>query len=210
MGSSMQVLFFSSSVRVWTFNEILKLPGGSLCFCLRLWNQDKIREPNNYRHDIQTPSYVTATAFSKWNPTYGLLLTQPLLHFFNMLPCFFGRIRDNPLKYSSAWRPLARLRWAFQHATMASTFPNLPVFRAIASHDPKSTAVIHSKSNRSFTYGELLKDVEAAKIDLYHQLKRTMKDDETIGGQRVAFLVENSYDYVGATVIRPYISWSTS
>ncbi|KAK4694671.1 malonyl-CoA/methylmalonyl-CoA synthetase, partial [Lecanoromycetidae sp. Uapishka_2] len=77
---------------------------------------------------------------------------------------------------------------------MASTFPDLPIFRAISSHDPQSTAIIHSKSNRRFTYGELLKDVEDAKIKLYQQLKAA--SPESIGGQRVAFLVENGYDYV--------------
>jgi acyl-CoA synthetase (AMP-forming)/AMP-acid ligase II len=82
---------------------------------------------------------------------------------------------------------------------MASTFPDLPIFRAIASHDPESTAILHSKSNRRFTYGELLKDVEDAKIKLYHRLKDASPD--SIGGQRVAFLVENGYDYVGASYI---------
>jgi malonyl-CoA/methylmalonyl-CoA synthetase len=79
---------------------------------------------------------------------------------------------------------------------MASTFPDLPIFRAIASHEPESTAIIHSRSNRRFTYGGLLKDVEDAKIKLYRQLKAASPD--SIGGQRVAFLVENGYDYVGA------------
>ena len=85
---------------------------------------------------------------------------------------------------------------------MASTFPDLPIFRAIASHDPHKTAIIHSKSNRRFTYGELLKDVEGARIRLYHQLKAATseKEKEPIGGQRVAFLMENGYDYVGATM----------
>ena len=82
---------------------------------------------------------------------------------------------------------------------MASTFPDLPIFRAIASHDPKSTAIIHSKSERNFTYGELLKDIEGAKITLYSQLRSASAQGESIGGQRVAFLVENSYDYVGAS-----------
>ena len=79
---------------------------------------------------------------------------------------------------------------------MASTFPDLPIFRAIASHDSESIAIIHSKSNRRFPYGELLKDVEDAKIKLYHQLKHV--SPSSVGGQRVAFLVENGYDYVGA------------
>lgn len=82
---------------------------------------------------------------------------------------------------------------------MASTFPDLPIFRAIASHDPKRPAIIHSKSERQFTYGELLKDVEGAKITLYNQLRSASAQGESIGGQRVAFLVENSYDYVGAS-----------
>ena len=91
-------------------------------------------------------------------------------------------------------------RWSFsardQRFRMASTFPDLPIFRAIARHDPESTAIIHSTSARRFKYGELLKDVEDAKIKLYKQLKHT--SPESIGGQRVAFLVENGYDYVGA------------
>lgn len=87
---------------------------------------------------------------------------------------------------------------------MASTFPDLPIFRAIASHDPKSTAIIHSQSERRFTYGELLKDVESAKITLYNQLKAGSAAGDSRGGQRVAFMVENGYDYVGASRSYPY------
>ena len=90
------------------------------------------------------------------------------------------------------------------HFRMASTFPDLPIFRAIANHDPKSTAIIHSRSERSFTYGELLKDVEGAKVTLYNQLKSASAEGESRGGQRVAFLVENGYDYVGASTIYCY------
>ena len=81
---------------------------------------------------------------------------------------------------------------------MASTFPDLPIFRAIASHNPQHTAIIHSKSSRTFTYGELLRDVESAKVKLYGQIKESVGENEPLGGQRIAFLVENSYDYVGA------------
>ena len=79
---------------------------------------------------------------------------------------------------------------------MASTLPRLPVFEAVASHDPKSTAVIHSISGRHFTYGELLQDV----ADASHKL-RQQADTTELAGQRVAFLVENGYDYVGARII---------
>lgn len=75
---------------------------------------------------------------------------------------------------------------------MASTLPRLPIFEAIAKHDPKSTVVVHSKSGRTFTYGQLLSDVAAAKA----RLVKENGDGGKIEGQRIAFLVENSYDYV--------------
>ncbi|KAJ4297024.1 hypothetical protein N0V88_003940 [Collariella sp. IMI 366227] len=74
---------------------------------------------------------------------------------------------------------------------MASTLPKLPVFEAVARHDPDSTAVIHSNSGRQFRYGELLGDVCKVRQRLYETAGR-----DNLDGERVAFLVENSYDYV--------------
>lgn len=79
-----------------------------------------------------------------------------------------------------------------QYHRMASTLPKLPVFEAISQHDPQRTAVIHSRSGRRFTYGELLKDVADASSKLRQSAGRTDLD-----GRRIAFLVENGYDYVG-------------
>jgi len=76
---------------------------------------------------------------------------------------------------------------------MASTLPNLPVFQAIASHKPDSIAVVHGVSGRNFTYGSLLRDVAVAKGQLHR-----IAQGNSLKGERVAFLVENSYDYVGA------------
>ena len=78
---------------------------------------------------------------------------------------------------------------------MASSLPRLPVFEAIASHEPQSSAVIHCTSGRHFTYGGLLKDVANAKDKLCQAA-----GDQSMEGQRVAFLVENGYDYVGANL----------
>ena len=69
------------------------------------------------------------------------------------------------------------------------------LFEAIEHHDRESTAVVHSLSGRSFEYGSLLQDVANAKKKL---LEQTGKDEKSIVGERVAFLIENSYDYVGA------------
>lgn len=73
--------------------------------------------------------------------------------------------------------------------------PRTPLFEAIRSHGPESSAVIHSISGRQFSYGSLLKDVAIAKQRLANDAGRTA---EALQGERIAFLVENSYDYVGA------------
>ncbi|KAF2818764.1 acetyl-CoA synthetase-like protein [Ophiobolus disseminans] len=74
---------------------------------------------------------------------------------------------------------------------MASTLPRLPIFEAIKSHDAQSTAVVHSLSGRTFTYGELVNDVAAAKDKLQRNT-----NGQSAEGQRISFLVENGYDYV--------------
>ncbi len=81
-----------------------------------------------------------------------------------------------------------------RHIRMASslTLPRLPVFNAIAGHDPNSFVVVHCLSGRTFRYGELLPDVCRARDRIYAAAGKS-----DIRGERVAFLVENSYDYVG-------------
>lgn len=76
---------------------------------------------------------------------------------------------------------------------MASSLPRLPIFEAIARHDPKSTVAVHSASGRRFTYGQLLGDVADRKEKLIQESGKS-----GIHGERIAFLVENSYDYIGA------------
>lgn len=83
---------------------------------------------------------------------------------------------------------------------MASTLPKLPVFEAIARHDPDSTVVVHSNSGRTFKYGELLGDVCKARNRIYEKAGKT-----DMQGERIAFLVENSYDYVGKLAISSYL-----
>ncbi|KAI0023741.1 AMP-binding enzyme-domain-containing protein [Xylariomycetidae sp. FL0641] len=70
------------------------------------------------------------------------------------------------------------------------TLPKLPVFVAISQHDPKSPAVVHCLSGRTFKYGELLPDVCRVRDQIYDAAGRT-----DLTGERIAFLVENSYDY---------------
>ncbi|KKA20871.1 AMP-binding enzyme [Rasamsonia emersonii CBS 393.64] len=81
---------------------------------------------------------------------------------------------------------------AFQCLRTLSTLPDIPLFRALYRHEPSSTAVVHSKSRRSFTYGNLVGDVVQAK----EQLASKVNGAGDLSGQRIAFLAENSYDYV--------------
>jgi acyl-CoA synthetase (AMP-forming)/AMP-acid ligase II len=100
----------------------------------------------------------------------------------------------------AACKPFSRSFKAFpiplsrypQFYRMASTLPNLAIFNAISKHDPASPAIIHGESQQSFSYGSLLQDVAAAK----DHISRTA-NDSPLQGERIAFLAENSYDYVG-------------
>ncbi|MCJ1312735.1 hypothetical protein MMC25_006411 [Agyrium rufum] len=81
---------------------------------------------------------------------------------------------------------------ASSSSTSSSTaLPRVTLFEAIEKHDPESTAVIHSLSRRSFKYGGLLGDVARASQKLKDEAKGA-----DLSGQRIAFLVENGYDYV--------------
>lgn len=87
-----------------------------------------------------------------------------------------------------------------------STLPNLPLFHALRDHDPARVAVVHSASARAFTYGNLVADVLGARGRLLRVQNGVenggQADSAGIAGERVAFLVENSYDYVG---ISPFL-----
>src|SRR5579859_594146 len=85
------------------------------------------------------------------------------------------------------------LRYRAPHLRKAHTMPDNPIFRAISKHDPKSVAIVHSESGRTFTYGSLLHDVAAAKDRLLQTA-----NGKPLDGERIAFLAENGYDYVGA------------
>lgn len=88
-------------------------------------------------------------------------------------------------------------------ARLLATLPNIPIFRALTDHDPSTLAVSHSASARSFTYGNLVADVLRAKEDF--EQKAAAKSNGQLAGERVAFLAENSYDYVGTVTYFPLL-----
>ncbi|KAI9733015.1 MAG: hypothetical protein M1834_003559 [Cirrosporium novae-zelandiae] len=97
----------------------------------------------------------------------------------------FTSLFSIPLRTSILQLTPKRSAITLRFLRMASTLPRLPVFEAIANHDPQHTAIIHSNSGRSFKYGNILQDVAAAKDKL------NRKASDKLEGQRIAFLVEN-------------------
>lgn len=75
---------------------------------------------------------------------------------------------------------------------MAIKTPRSVLFEALRRHDPASTAIVDSASGDHIPYASLLQDISRFK---HHFLKEIGRDD--ISGERVAFIVENGYDYVG-------------
>jgi acyl-CoA synthetase (AMP-forming)/AMP-acid ligase II len=73
-------------------------------------------------------------------------------------------------------------------------------FEALKAHDPQSTAIVHHDSKVAYTYASLLRDVARTKEQL---LRLTGRDESTIAGKRIAFLVENGYDFVGMYWVCP-------
>lgn len=112
-----------------------------------------------------------------------------------------GSLRDAGIGVTRVLRPgIVGVGLRMLSSSASSALPRLPVFEAIARHDPDSTVVIHSGSGRRFRYGELLGDVCRTRNRLYEAVGRT-----DIDGERIAFLVENSYDYVGKPIIVPQV-----
>ncbi|OKO92308.1 Acyl-CoA synthetase family member 3, mitochondrial [Penicillium subrubescens] len=110
---------------------------------------------------------------------------------------FVSRLGRPSLRVSSArLYPSAQIVHARLFSTAKRLFTQLPnthIFRAIKDHDPASLAVVHSLSGRSFTYGNLTADVLRAKEDL---LRKAGQTKGKLSGERIAFMAENSYDYV--------------
>ena len=76
--------------------------------------------------------------------------------------------------------------------------PRTPLFEALAAHDRASTAVVHSASGKTFTYASLLADVDDVRARL-----AAATGAADLREQRVALLIENGYEYVGAPARPP-------
>lgn len=76
---------------------------------------------------------------------------------------------------------------------MAATITCTPFFETLREHDSPSTAIIDPRYGLAFSYRSLLRDVVRAQ----HQLRQKMGKGHDVAGERIAFVIENGYDYVG-------------
>lgn len=108
-------------------------------------------------------------------------------------PCRLSSLSNlgNPGSLHGLFWPWRRSRVAaLASFREVSTLPNSRFFRALNQHDPKSWAIVHGKSGLSFNYGNLVADV-------LHAKELLLARQPVLSGQRIAFVAENSYDYVG-------------
>ena len=108
-----------------------------------------------------------------------------------------------PLAAGRTLNARSRLLQTRLHIQPLSTLPDVPLFRALKDHDASRLAVVHSASSRSFTYGNLVADVLQAK----ERLLDAAGSRDGVSGERIAFLAENSYDYVGTVHWILVASW---
>lgn len=80
---------------------------------------------------------------------------------------------------------------------MTITVHRSAFFEAILKHEGSSVAVVENESGASFSYNSLLDSITRAKEQL---LAKTGKCDSSISGERIAFLVESGYEYVGMSL----------
>jgi malonyl-CoA/methylmalonyl-CoA synthetase len=84
------------------------------------------------------------------------------------------------------------------HLTDMPSLPNLPIFEALLKHDSDSTAIVESKAQLSFTYGDLLQDVAIASNDLQKRMGKSLRNE------RIALIIDSGYDFVGSSGISLY------
>lgn len=80
------------------------------------------------------------------------------------------------------------------------TLPRTPLFEALSKQPRDKTAIIHSASGKKFSYGSLLADIASARSRILAAVGSADGHDD-LKEQRVAILVENGYEYVGANFL---------
>lgn len=81
---------------------------------------------------------------------------------------------------------------SFPSRDLATALQRSSFIEAIQKHDPSSLAILENDSGASFSYGTLLNSIAHAKDELLCKAGRA-----DISGERIAFMVESGYEYVG-------------
>jgi len=81
---------------------------------------------------------------------------------------------------------------SFPSRDLATALQRSSFIEAIQKHDLSSLAILENDSGASFSYGTLLNSIAHAKDELLCKADRA-----DISGERIAFMVESGYEYVG-------------
>jgi hypothetical protein len=76
---------------------------------------------------------------------------------------------------------------------MAASLHRTPLLSTFGQQDVSSTAIINQFSGASFPYGSLLRDIARARQGFL----TAVGGKSDLAGERIGFIVENGYSYVG-------------
>jgi hypothetical protein len=75
---------------------------------------------------------------------------------------------------------------------MSANIHRTPLLKALYEQDASSIAIIDQSSGAAFSYGLLIHDITRARYGLLKSV-----GDKPLAGERIGFIVENGYGYVG-------------
>ena len=75
---------------------------------------------------------------------------------------------------------------------MSASLHLTPLLKALNEPDASSIAIVSQNTGVAFSYGSLLRDVARARYALLQSV-----DGKSLAGQRIGFIVENGYSFVG-------------
>lgn len=77
---------------------------------------------------------------------------------------------------------------------MPARLHSTPLLKILDEQDASSIAIVHQNTGTAFSYGSLVRDVAVARNALMEST-----GNKSLAGERIGFIVENGYSFVGTT-----------
>lgn len=85
---------------------------------------------------------------------------------------------------------------------MSASLHRTPLLKVLSEQDASSIAIVNQSSGTAFSYGSLLRDATRVR----HRLLKSV-GDRSLAGERIGFIVENGYGYVGMNALQ--LQWTS-